>query len=231
MLRSAHVAAAAVPLALLALSACDGGEKPDGPFALGYDGGEDCVEADVSGQTVPAAWTIELWLRGDPAELDRPRPFVEWRGLFALGAAVGGDTTFTVGTADGVAWNETLMDGVLHHVAGTFDGTQAALFVDGVKQGFADGAPEASPTPTLRFGCDASAQAYEGLLDDVRLSSVVRYTDDFEPTPAAFAADADTVLLFAFDEGEGEETVDAVGGVVAGVYGPEWVPFDLSDGE
>ena len=64
------------------------------------------------------------------------------------------------------------------------------------------------------FGKDAY---FDGAIDLVRASSVVRYSDDFAP-PVALAADADTRSLFAFDR-----TFD---GVCGGGFG--FVPASIS---
>lgn len=39
----------------------------------------------------------------------------------------------------------------------------------------------------------------EGLLDELRISRIVRYTEDFEPPAVPFAPDADTAVQFSFD--------------------------------
>ena len=215
---------------LLALLACQPHEAPTGPHAIAFDGGEDCGEVDVGGLDVPAAFTVEAWIRGEPAPSEQARPVVSWGGVFTLGEAFGGDTAFRVG--DGAATSaQTVMDGVLHHLAGTWDGAQASLYVDGLRQAFAAGTASTDATDTLRVGCDADVNAYEGLLDEVRVSKVVRYTGDFEVVAAPFAPDADTFALFHFDEGEGEQSADAAQGLVANVYGVDWIPFELGETE
>jgi hypothetical protein len=214
---------------LLALPGC-AGAAGDGPFALDFAGGEDCVEVDMDGVTPPDVWTVELWIRGSGASADAPRPLAEWKGVFNLGQLVGGDTGFSVGPTDGLSWGTSVLDGDLHHVAGTFDGEKATLFVDGVKQAFADGSPAEDVTSTLRLGCNASSNAYLGLMDEVRLSSVVRYDSDFDRPVTAFTEDADTVALYHFDEGAGETAEDSSGDRDASVYGPQWVEFDLAEG-
>lgn len=226
-----HLPRLVLLLPLFAVVACDGSASVDGPFALAFDGQEDCVEIDAGGVTPPSSWTVELWFRGEPTNDERPRPLLEWKGLFSLGAPVGGGAALSVGTEEGISLGTKLMDGVLHHVAGTFDGQKVSLFLDGTLLAFADGTPEPAPAATLRVGCDANAQGYAGLLDEVRLSSALRYDGDFDRPVEPFVADADTVLLFHFDEGEGEQSFDDASGVVAGVYGPEWVPFDVSEGK
>jgi hypothetical protein len=214
---------------LLTLLACDG-EKAIGPFALAFDGAEDCVEVDTASTAVPAALTVEVWLRGDPGHADALRPFVNWTGLFSLDEDREGNVYFTVGAGPGASSGASVMDGVLHHLAGTWDGESTDLFVDGVREGFAAGAPTEPPGDTIRFGCDSAANAYPGLLDEVRISSVVRYTDDFSVPTAAYEPDADTLGLFHVDEGEGDTTMDAAAGLVGQVEGADWVPFSLSDG-
>ncbi len=227
----ARRAGALLPLVGLLAAGCNGGLGLEGPFALVFDGAEDCVEVNMTSLEVPSAWTIETWIRGDAAESDRARPLLEWNGVFSLGEAVGGDTVFAVGATEGLTFTTSVVDGKLRHVAGTFDGTRATLYVDGVKQAFADGLPPSSATSTLRIGCSAGAEAYGGILDEVRLSSTLRYESDFDRPVAPFEEDDDTLLLFHFDEGEGEQSFDAVAGVTAELQGPEWITFDLENGE
>jgi len=43
--------------------------------------------------------------------------------------------------------------------------------------------------------------SYSGWVDDVRLSSILRYTSNFQPLPNPFAPDANTVGLYHFDVG------------------------------
>jgi hypothetical protein len=216
---------------LLTLLACDP-DAASGPFALAFDGGEDCVEAELGALTPPAAFTVEAWIRGEPVPADRARPVVSWKGVFTLGEAFGGDTVFTVGDAEAGATSAvSVMDGVLHHVAGTWDGEKAHLYVDGVRQAFVSTAAPVAPTATLRIGCDSDVNTFEGVIDEVRVSSSVRYTEDGSPPSGPFDEDAETFALFHLDEGEGTQTVDAAQDLVGAVYGPEWVPFKLTVNE
>lgn len=215
---------------IFALLACE--TTPEGPFALGFAGGEACVEADVAALEVPSPFTLDLWLRGDPTDVDRARPFAEWNGVFSIGEIMGGDTHFSVGDATGATLGTPVMDGVLHHVAATFDGTTGSIFVDGVRAAFAPGNAAVAATTTLRIGCNANVDSFEGLIDEVRLSSIDRYAGaDFTVPSGAYEVDADTVLLFHFDEGQGESTIDQAQALEAGAFQVEWVPFTLPTAE
>src|SRR6185369_8441904 len=74
--------------------------------------------------------------------------------------------------------------------------------------------------------------AYHGWIDEVRLSSVVRYAGGFTAPAAPFATDASTAALYHFDEDNGNTLTDsalASGGPSNGVrrfggnpVGPHW---------
>lgn len=74
--------------------------------------------------------------------------------------------------------------------------------------------------------------SFAGDVDELRLSTVLRYQDDFTPPAAPFVADPDTAALYHFDEGQGlvaGDSSQALGGPSDGVLhvggdppGPEW---------
>jgi concanavalin A-like lectin/glucanase superfamily protein len=148
-----------------------------------------------------------------------------------------------------------------HHVAVTrrvSDG-QLQVFVDGnidaIGTGptgdvsYRDGRSTPFPNdPFLVIGAEKhdagpSYPSYSGWIDEVRISTVVRYTGPFTPPSAPFVTDAATAALYHFDEGMGDvvgDTSGAPGGPSNGVRmfggnppGPEWVvstaplPVDL----
>lgn len=53
--------------------------------------------------------------------------------------------------------------------------------------------------------------SFSGWLDEVRFSSVVRYTTNFTPPSQPFTPDSATVALYHFDEGTGTVIVDSSG--------------------
>lgn len=142
-------------------------------------------------------------------------------GRIAFGVGLGGRQQTICGLID-------VADGRWHHVALTrrlADG-QMRIYVDGTEsaQGigpagdisYRDGRPTGVATdPFLVVGASkqdegAGSHGYSGALDELRLSTSVRYSSPFDRPTAAFTADADTALLFHFDEGPEGPCVSSV---------------------
>ena len=151
-------------------------------------------------------------------------------GRIAVGVSVGADDRQFVSPV-------TVTDGQWHHVAVTrSDGGQIAIFVDGQPAGSTEGPrgsvayrvnretaqPESDPYLVLgaeKHGYPGTSH-YDGLLDDLRISNVVRYGGPFSRPTGPHPVDASTVALFRFDEGAGTTVGDssgAVGGPSSGV--------------
>jgi hypothetical protein len=81
----------------------------------------------------------------------------------------------------------------------------------------------APTTSTGAFGIgtagDAVTEFFPGLLDEVRISSVARYSSTFTPQTTPFASDASTIALYHLDEGTGQILNDASGNNRHGVLG------------
>jgi hypothetical protein len=110
-------------------------------------------------------------------------------------------------------------DGRWHHVALTrrFADGVMRIYVDGTEsaQGvgpagdisYRDGRPTGVSTdPFLIIGASkmdegAGGHGFSGSIDELRLSSSIRYASPFDRPIAPFTADAETALLFHFDEG------------------------------
>ncbi len=82
----------------------------------------------------------------------------------------------------------------------------------------------------LLLGCgqqDAKFAFFSGAMRNVRVSRVARYKDTFTPPPRTqrFVPDADTVVLYHFDEGSGDVLKDSSGNNHHGkIVGAKWVP-------
>jgi hypothetical protein len=101
------------------------------------------------------------------------------------------------------------------HVAITYDRERTRLFIGGVLMAESDGwTGKLNDSPdTFKVGRrtrgDDTHSIYSGLIDEVRVSSVVRYTGDFDVPTQYFKPDDDTVALYHFDEAHETVVEDA----------------------
>ena len=73
------------------------------------------------------------------------------------------------------------------------------------------------------FGEGKIINSFAGRIDELRLSRAFRYDERFTP-PDDFEPDAETLALYHFDEGEGDELRDSSGHEHHGkIVGPKWV--------
>ncbi|HSP07186.1 MAG TPA: PQQ-dependent sugar dehydrogenase, partial [Acidobacteriota bacterium] len=165
--------------------------------------------------------------------------------LFQSGVAFGVNN----GTSgEGICGTSNVADGLWHHIAVTrqiSDGLMK-LYVDGALQAQAtgptgdisydDNRPTTYPNdPYLVIGAEKHDLgppylSFSGWIDEVRLSTVIRYTTNFTRPSAPFSADANTAALYHFDEAAGDVIHDSsTGGASGGVRrfggspaGPVW---------
>jgi hypothetical protein len=179
------------------------------------------------------------------------------RVAFGVSGAGSGDRT--------ICGERNVLDGEWHHVAVTRArrSGELTLFVDGRIDARAAGPrgdisypDDAVPADHCRGPCFGSdpylvlgaekhdvGSEYRGasvLLDELRFSDVLRYTETFEPPRAGFVADPETVALYHFDEGSGAVAADSA--TVAGSAshavlllggeprGPAWEPSTAPTG-
>jgi putative heme-binding domain-containing protein len=113
-------------------------------------------------------------------------------------------------TPSEIASKEDITDGKWHHIAMTFDGRRVGLYVDAkqvrdaavkrVKCGGPEGPLWLGAYPPQNIGCD-------GLVDEVRLSNVVRKIEQVPDSP--YRADESTIGLWHLDESDGETFSDS----------------------
>lgn len=92
------------------------------------------------------------------------------------------------------------------HVATTFDSQFMRLFIAGelVAEQAMRGRPAQLGYQNIAIGgnncCDGYYEVFNGLIDEVRISSTVRYRNSFTPPSEPFLMDPATLLLVPFDE-------------------------------
>jgi hypothetical protein len=117
-------------------------------------------------------------------------------------------------------------------------------YPDDAQPGDFCGGPCINSDPFLVIGAekhDAGSDypSFSGWIDEVRLSTVLRYSANFKRPITPFQPDADTAALWHFDEGEGEAITDAAShGLNVGFLrvggpqqGPRWVISDAPLGQ
>ncbi len=158
------------------------------------------------------------------------------------------------GTGDRtICGSSNVLDDVWHHVAVERRRSDGRLwiFIDGVLEtqgdgpdgdvSYPDGATPADPNDSfLVIGAEKfdAGSPYGGALDEIRISTVLRYTAAFTRPNTPFAADANTAALYHLDEAAGVVAADssgAAGGPSDGSLalggspsGPEWSSTELA---
>ena len=116
----------------------------------------------------------------------------------------------------------TLSTGTWYHLAFVYDGSSGfKIFIDGTERASASvsGSPAFSGSYPVTLGAAGSTTQYmNAYIDELRVSTVARYTTSFTPSTTAFENDEDTVLLVHADSDvtdDGNFTVQATGGTTS----------------
>jgi hypothetical protein len=191
------------------------------PTDMSVDG---CGVADLNGGSLVADgleaydvtdFTIEVWFQPDAATLSGSRNiFGRWleymeSGSYALYLTDGRPALALSCNGDDFspfAADPSLDAGNWTHLAATYNAStgRIQLFVDGtrlVDDNSTCGPHELGTTADLVLGYDdpSGGEPAEGLVDEARLSDVVRYTEAFTPE-RTFESDGDTVALYHFED-------------------------------
>lgn len=163
--------------------------------ARSFNGSSDFVSITDAASLRPTSVTVDTWIKtstaGTQALVDKSRGSgvgsSYYLGIGGLSAACSNTAAvnFTAGT--GAAWVQlcgvaSVNDGNWHHVAATYDGTAANIYLDGKLDatGTLSQALNYVASANLFFGKYNSAgnSFFNGTLDEVRVSSSVRTADE-----------------------------------------------------
>jgi len=218
---------------LVAYAASSCGSSANGnDNALQFHGQDDVVFPHAVAQAVgltSSDYTVEFY--ANPAATQNAYADIidthDGSGVPASGWTVEQDGTsnnsYRWGTGTGQAGGPTyttspdftIPSGGTHHVAITFNATNQTLtiYVDGQRQVTTTGNynPVTGPGGPLYFGrFNPGGRYWTGVLDDVRISNVARYSGaSFTPPTRSLTTDANTLALWNLDEGSGTTTTDA----------------------
>ena len=174
--------------------------------------GNDGINAD--NPLVPATdnWTVEgwfyptnigatdyLWAQYATGQSGRTTGYHTSSG--AVGLFINGGPS--IGTAAG-----TMSNNNWYHLAFTRSGSNFAIYVNGVSSATGTGTPSIYQGQPFVIGAQdtVGTNGFIGQIDDIRVSSTVRYTSNFTPPTAAHVNDSDTILLMHADGTDGSTT-------------------------
>ncbi|NQT11260.1 MAG: protein kinase, partial [Planctomycetes bacterium] len=197
-----------------------------GEFALDLAADQGHVELPFNWRPDRVPITIEMYVTPQHAEIDKiSRRLWHASGIelkqygrkWALGS-------FGIAEVGGVDLAEV---GKRTHLAGVLTPSQIALYVDGrLAQKKTLPGPLATHAVEMHLGGEEYGGGYQplvGTIDEVRISNVVRYTEDFTPAER-LAPDQHTLALYHCNEGSGDRLVDSsINGNHARVVGAKWV--------
>lgn len=214
-----------------ASAASDEPETESGDFALAFAGRDQRVE-------LPFKWdpndpvTFEAWIRPNDRQPDGgggtifrcgPDVTLKLRSNVLSWHLAGGAATVDCGERNDIFDRRI-------HVAATWDGQRARIFLDGEQMASQPFVRDDDPVPvTVNVGGTADGWGvFQGTIDEARVSSTARYDRDFKPQEH-FEDDSITLALYHFDEGRAEELKDSSGNGHHGkIIGAEWVNVDGS---
>jgi len=188
-----------------------------------------------SAAAIDCGWNIN-WINGNIV-VDRDRYAQGRKFGLSLGAGViAWGVTNGSGTSRTVCGDTDLRDGAWHHVAVQRRRSDGMLWiwVDGALEARGDGpngnvsypddgvpgnycgGPCTASDPFLVIGAEkhdagSSYPSYHGWIDEIRLSTKLRYTSAFMPPNGPFDVDSATAALYHLGEGSGSTIHDARG--------------------
>ena len=156
-------------------------------------------------------FTVEAWV--NPEIVDGENMVVNKEDVYEIAVNNGIFETAIKPLGQGWVWLSSggeVLEGEWSHIAATWDGEFVNTFVNGeFMQEFELFGDEINDSPdTLKVGRrtrgDDTHSIFTGLIDEVRISNIIRYTEDGYDVPTmAFMPDENTMALYHFDSESG----------------------------
>ncbi len=194
-------------------------------YAISLDGGESFgINDDASNHLdVSSSWTFEAWIKVNSYTSGNYDCIMDRRTVFsfyliddddkdyavAFAARDGSDKIIAYMDCDGSgSTSADMVFGTWYHVAATFDGTTAKLYVNGTEMD-SDTDTDWNLTASTnainiggRYWGGYSRQMSNADIDEVRMSNIARAIGDMQTTTssAAYSSDSHTVFLMHLDD-------------------------------
>jgi len=170
---------------------------------------EDSPSLDINGkQLTMEAWVYPTGLGAFIIIVNKENSYEMAlnQGVLSYAVSAGNWTWWGQGNVELDTWS---------HVAVTYDGTDTVGWING-QEANSTNENSANIIPTnesfnIRWRPFDTHYPFIGIIDEVRISKTVRYTEDFDVPGRQFEPDDDTVALYHLDEGEGKFTEDSSG--------------------
>jgi hypothetical protein len=203
---------------------------------LQFDGANDVVTVpDDRTLDITSAITVEAWIRPDSISNGRTQDRILYKGgNYDLSIATG-RTGCAFGTTGDVKWRAkiggssqricggVLTPGVWHHVAGSYNGSQFVLYLDGavVTSVPLSGAMKANNQALYLGNQSSGTRAFHGSLDEVRIWNRALSAAEIAANRNAELAGSETGLVayYRFNEGTGQLLTDQTVSTNDGVLG------------
>ncbi len=200
--------------------------KFGGASAL-FDGTGDYLDVGATGDFAfgTGNFTIEAWIYNTKASSTRKSGIFSKRNYDNINA---GGWGLYLTTDDGkIGWEQlfsggssyeistTISASTWYHVAVVRNGTTINIYIDGTSRASWTDSTNYTNTNTFKVGTfndstqnntPTDSVAWKGNIDEIRVSSIARYTSGFTPSTSAFTNDADTLLLIHADGTNGSTT-------------------------
>jgi hypothetical protein len=153
-----------------------------------------------------SSYTIEAWIKPDAVGLGRTQNVIYKGTVASSGIRVGVSTNNKATVQHGsavITGTTTLSASAWNHIAMVRDAgaNSLTLYVNGVANGTTAATGSVINTDPVSIGSDGS-QGFLGWIDELRISSIVRYPSAFTPSTTGLSSDPATVLMLHFDGGD-----------------------------
>jgi len=213
-------------------------------LSLDFDGSSDVVTVASYDATASGAFTMEAWVLWLGTSLGNNEVVAaqfngaseRWRASIVsqdTGAACSGPPgTLRLEAGGGCVLSSFAMaSGFWHHLAWVWNGGQVSLFIDGQPAGTGALGIAGTATDSLSLGAAGALDSLDGGMDEVRISSIQRYSSPFIPE-VRYIDDLATLGLWHFDSAVGSVAADSSNNVAHGVIsGPQWASTSVCDAE